>query len=108
LGIAAPTSRKLIAKGKGFMVTAPLRSSSTPKAIDWIHNRLSFDDQGFREVVLLLERWYNIKISIQNTDLLRYRFTGTFNDTGLMDILEALKASQDFNYRKEGDQISIY
>jgi transmembrane sensor len=107
-GIESTASRELIVKGRGFVVTAPLLPVPTLKAVEWVRNRLSFDDQGFKEVVSLLERWYDVKITIQNPELLNYRFTGTFNDTGLIDILEALKASQDFNYRKEGNQINIY
>ncbi|MEH3112191.1 FecR family protein [Pedobacter terrae] len=103
-------SKQLVARGKDFIVTVPkeLITSSRTKEIEWVHNRLSFDDQSFKEVAALLERWYDVTITIDNPELLKYRFTGTFNDTGLIDILDALKASQDFKYRKEGERINIY
>ncbi|KRT13343.1 hypothetical protein ASU31_25110 [Pedobacter ginsenosidimutans] len=109
-GVMLTPSKQLVSRGRDFIVTAPRPelASTPPRDIEWIHNRLSFDDQGFREVAVLLERWYNVTITIDNPNLLKYRFTGTFNDTGLIDILDALKTSQDFNYRKEGERINIY
>ncbi|SER67028.1 FecR family protein [Pedobacter rhizosphaerae] len=109
-GIPITSSKQLVAKGKGFIVTTPKQiiANSEIKSVAWVHNRLSFDDQGFKEVAALLERWYDVTITIDNPELLKYRFTGTFNDTGLIDVLDALKASEDFKYRKEGDKIHIY
>lgn len=109
-GLELSASRKLVARSADFIVSTPkiVLPAAAGSGAEWVHNRLSFDDTGFAEVAKLLERWYDVKIQINNPELLDYRFTGTFNDTGLQDILTGLSSSQEFKYRKEGQTIYIY
>lgn len=103
-------NQSLISTGKNFAVTLvrPPVSRELNEPAPWVQNQLSFDDQGFSEVAALLNRWYNVEIIIENPLLLNHRFTGTFNDIGLVEVLNSLQTIEHFNYRKEGDKIRIY
>ena len=55
-----------------------------------------------------MQRWYGVKIIIANSVVKSNRFTATFSNENITQVLEALKLSGNFNYRKEGDVIIIY
>ncbi len=76
---------------------------------DWAENKLTFsDDESFDEVIIKMERWYGVKMKIINPEVKNNRFTATFDGQDIIQVLEALKLSGNFNYRKEGNVISIY
>jgi ferric-dicitrate binding protein FerR (iron transport regulator) len=75
----------------------------------WRKEILSFENERFADLAIELERWFNIKVIITNPDFKNYRFTGTLNNADLNTVMEALKLSEHFNYRKEADnKIIIY
>ncbi|MBE9601536.1 FecR family protein [Pedobacter sp. MC2016-24] len=76
--------------------------------IDWVSSRLTFNDENFDSISKRLERWYGVKIIFENNAIKTYRFVGTFNNQNLIEVLNILKLSNDFNYRKEGNSIIIY
>jgi ferric-dicitrate binding protein FerR (iron transport regulator) len=75
---------------------------------DWTQNKLSFNDQPFDEIAIQMERWYGVKINIINPAVKTTHFTATFDHEDITQVLEALKLSGNFNYRKEDNVISIY
>ena len=44
----------------------------------WIYGRLVFDGDSFEALAEKMERWYNIKITIQNQSISKNRFSGVF------------------------------
>lgn len=75
---------------------------------DWTQNRLTFADEPLSEIAAQMERWYGVKVVITNPALNNIHFTATFDHGDIIQVLEALKISGNFNYRKEGNMISIY
>ncbi|MET1056283.1 MAG: FecR domain-containing protein [Pedobacter sp.] len=75
---------------------------------DWTQNKLTFVDEPLSEMAAQMERWYGVKVVIANPALNNLRFTATFDHGDIIQILEALKLSGNFNYRKEDNMISIY
>ncbi|HEX8018672.1 FecR family protein [Mucilaginibacter sp.] len=75
---------------------------------DWTQNKLTFFNQPFDEIAVQMERWYGVKINIINPDVKSYHFTATFDHEDITQVLEALKLSGNFKYRKEDNIISIY
>lgn len=73
----------------------------------WKEGYLSFEDERFEDLAIELERWFNIKVSFENTKLKDYRFTGTLNDADLHTVMEALMLSRHFNYREEANRTII-
>lgn len=86
----------------------PLASDATLNTVvetDWTRGKLSFNDMPFDKIALELERWYGMKIRFENEQLKQYRFVATFDKESIDQVLHALQATTNFNYRKEQDSI---
>ncbi|MES2275412.1 MAG: FecR domain-containing protein [Bacteroidota bacterium] len=75
---------------------------------DWTNDKLSFYDQQFEDIVPVIERWYDVKLMVNNKQLSGYRFTATFDKENIDQVLKALKLTANFNYRREGNVITVY
>jgi len=109
------SEKAVIAKGenlpkKSFTVS-PLVISAVSNSVaetDWAQNKLTFDDLPFEDIAAQMERWYGVKLVINNQQLKRIKFTATFGKENITQVLDALKLTANFNYRKEDDEIIIY
>ncbi|QNA43917.1 FecR family protein [Lacibacter sediminis] len=82
-----------------------LTSTGDIKEIAWKENKLIFDDEEFKDIAILLERWYGAKINFKDTAICNYRFTGTYEKEDLNTVLDYLKESRSFNYTIEQGEI---
>jgi ferric-dicitrate binding protein FerR (iron transport regulator) len=60
------------------------------KYIAWHQNRLVFDNNTLDEVAVLLERWYGIDVIIRDQEIRSFRYTTTFQNESLQQVLELL------------------
>lgn len=74
----------------------------------WLENKLSFMDESFRDLATRMERWYGVKIRFESPRLEKIRLTGTFEHETLQQALRALTITANFNYRINGDEVTIY
>ena len=74
----------------------------------WVQNRLVFSSETFEEVVLKMERWYNVKIYITNESLKEEKLTGNFEKETISEALDALKFTTKFYYSLNNNIINIY
>ena len=74
----------------------------------WINNRLVFNDESFEELAVRMERWYDVKISIDDERLKSKRLTGNFERENIDQALEALKYLIRFRFEKTGNNIIIH
>jgi ferric-dicitrate binding protein FerR (iron transport regulator) len=74
------------------------KTDSTLTEVSWTENRLAFNDNSFETIAAELERWYNITISFTDEEVKQYRFTATFNQKNIEQVLQALQLSRYFNY----------
>ncbi len=80
---------------------------NTEKYTAWREGKLIFEDQPLSEIVQALERWYNVTIHVEDTGSLGCRFSANVDNKSLEEVLELFKASENIDYRREGDQVSI-
>ncbi|HRO45769.1 FecR domain-containing protein [Agriterribacter sp.] len=73
-------------------------TDSTLTEVSWTENRLAFNDNSFETIAAELERWYNITISFTDEKVKEYRFTATFNQKNIEQVLQALQLSRYFKY----------
>lgn len=64
----------------------------------WIDGRIVFYNDPIETVVSKLARWYNVDIVIADKRLENYRFTGTFIDESLEQILDILSLTSPMIY----------
>lgn len=80
----------------------------TEEETAWKDNRLVFNNKKFRELTILLERWYDVKIFILTDHLKEERFTGTFENETIEQVIEALMITEPFKYDITKNNIKIY
>lgn len=67
--------------------------------IAWTENKLIFRSKTFEELVFDFERWYNIKIEIEDEAIKSKKFTGSFKNETFFEALDALKQTYNFDYK---------
>ncbi|MEM6541543.1 MAG: FecR domain-containing protein [Bacteroidota bacterium] len=77
------------------------------KYVAWKDGLLYFVDDRFELLLKELERHFNVSIDNQYKDLEGKRFTGTFTNESLEQILKVARAYGKFEYTIDGDQITI-
>lgn len=78
------------------------------KEIEWVKNKLAFDQTSFREVVLELERWYGVSIEVKDSAILDRKVSGRYENESLPEILETFKLAIVFKYSIENNHVIIY
>lgn len=75
----------------------------------WVNGRIVFFGDPIQTVVKKLENWYNVDISISDERLENYKFTGTFIDEPLEQVLNILSLTSPMTYdiqagKKQADE----
>ncbi len=83
------------------------KPDSIIKETSWLYNKLNFYGDSFEELAAKMERWYDVRITINNDRLKRYRLKGSFETETIREALEALQIITPFEYRMEGREIVI-
>ncbi|MBN2611558.1 MAG: DUF4974 domain-containing protein [Bacteroidales bacterium] len=71
---------------------------SDNKYTSWIEGKLIFRNDPMDAVIKRLERWYNVDIQLKDTLLYDFRYTATFVDETLEQVLGLLKLSAPISY----------
>ncbi|UCS91811.1 DUF4974 domain-containing protein [Echinicola marina] len=78
------------------------------KVLYWKEGILHFDEDTFEEVVRTLERWYNVKITVEGRYDKGFLCSGTFDKNEYLDnVLNILSHSSGFEYQINKRQINM-
>jgi len=86
---------------------------TNPKYVDskeylwWMENSLLFDQTPFDEVIKKLEKFYEIKISVNNETIKNYSLTGKFKRENAESTLSMICFAMDLKYSKQRDKFVI-
>lgn len=80
---------------------------NTEKYVSWREGTMMFEDQSLREIVQALERWYNVTIKVEDANSMDCHFSAKINNKSLEEVLELFKASDNIDYKIEGDKVLI-
>lgn len=83
------------------------KPDSIIKETSWLYNKLNFDGDSFEELAAKMERWYDVKIVINNERLKHTRLKGSFENETVRQALEALRIITPFEYRVEGREVVV-
>jgi ferric-dicitrate binding protein FerR (iron transport regulator) len=75
--------------------------------IGWIENRLVFNESSLGEIAGELERFFNIKISIADSALLKRTMTGSLNNVNADSALAIVCLALDLDYHKSRNEYVI-
>jgi transmembrane sensor len=73
--------------------TAVLKNGNINKYIAWHTGKLVFDNTPMTEVAQLLSRWYGVDVLVEDAEIKNYRFTTTFENESLFQVIELLGLS---------------
>jgi transmembrane sensor len=94
----------LLTPGEKGVLQASARLSKTeikdPNFIAWKEQRLTFENTSVKEVAQVLEKYFELRITVQDSLLLNCRFTGEFEKPKADDILEVLTVSTESSYER--------
>jgi transmembrane sensor len=79
----------------------------TNQTISWKEDRLTFDNENFKDLIVKIERWYDVKIVVNDPGLLSVRFTGRFDKETIEQVFNALVTIAPFNYTIKQNLITI-
>lgn len=104
--VAVPATGK---EQPAFLVSkiTPVVNDSTLIETSWIHNRLLFEGETFREIATKMERWFDVKIHFASEEAAAYRLRGVFEDETIDEALKALQQIAPFNYSIKDKNITI-
>jgi len=76
--------------------------------ISWKDGFLMFNNTPFDAVLRRMERWYGINITVEDPEILNFRFTAKFEGKSLAQVLEIFKISSNIQHRINGNQVSLF
>lgn len=65
----------------------------------WKENKLRFNDTPFEEALRKISRKYNVTFQIQNRELLDLKYTATFIDESIEEVMQMLKVVSPITYK---------
>lgn len=83
----------------------PIDSSYIETA--WVKDKMLFHKEPFSALARKMERWYNVKIILSDPELNELIFTGSLEKETLQEALSALQHSARFNYKIEGQTVTV-
>jgi transmembrane sensor len=64
----------------------------------WKDEQLIFKKENIQNIIVKMQRWYDVKITLQNEDIKKCIFTGTFDKETVEEALDALKLTYPFTF----------
>lgn len=103
----ASANTKLLSPAITISPLAKNISDSAIKETSWIYNRLSFEDERFEDLAVKIERWFNVRVVINNDKIRSYRSTGSFENETIEEALKELQYLVPFEYQINGRDVII-
>jgi transmembrane sensor len=88
----------------GFLVQNKVK---TELFTAWKDNRLEFDNERFKDLIVKIERWYDVDIDLNYSALNEARFSGKFDKETIEQAMKALTLVTPFHYEIRKNRITI-
>ncbi|MEM6526046.1 MAG: FecR domain-containing protein [Bacteroidota bacterium] len=85
-----------------------IKEVNAQKLTAWKDNRLVFDGETLKEIIEVLEPWYDVKVTVEDPNLLTQDFRYTKDNPPLETVLDKLAFMGRFEYRIEGKNVTIH
>jgi len=77
------------------------------KFTKWMHNEIYFQNASLNQVILQLERWYNLEFDVAEDLLNKKNLTVHLSNTNLNDVLELIATITKTKLERHGNRISF-
>ena len=99
-----PNQRAVFDKVSGVMNVKEVQALNSGL---WKEDRLIFDEEPIDNVILQLERWYNVKIHVKKRGQLNCKLTARIGKESLQEVLKLIEATHDIRYTIVGQEVFI-
>jgi transmembrane sensor len=79
-----------------------------PSETLWMKSLINFDGTEFEEIASMMEHKYNVTFIFKDDEAKKLKFTGKFTNEAIEVAMRELRATANFHYKIEKDQITIY
>jgi ferric-dicitrate binding protein FerR (iron transport regulator) len=109
---AAPPDAVVLAAGDFAMmtnvgVTDVARGIAVGQYTAWMQGELRFANAPLRSVIAELERWYDVKIVLEDSSFAAYRLTASLRHGSVDDVMDVVVKSLDLRAKRKGDTVWI-
>ena len=87
---------------------APSGKDSVVAETAWVDNELVFNGEPLSELVVRMERWFDLRITVTGTRLQSFRMTGAFKDDSPEEALKAISIITGCKYRIKDHTAILY
>jgi ferric-dicitrate binding protein FerR (iron transport regulator) len=74
---------------------------------EWRNEKLIFANDKLSDILVILERWYDVEIKINYKEIEEIRFSGKFDKESITEVLDILSMIEKFNYKIEKNKVTI-
>lgn len=100
-----PMQRAVFDNDRKIVIASGVKTEKYEK---WKDGMLVFDNTPMAEIKNILEKWYNVEISIQDEQVMHYTFSGKLNNCSLQQVLEYISLSSQMKFTINKDKVAIY
>lgn len=76
--------------------------------ITWINGRFYFERKTLEEILLQLQRWYDLKVFWTNEELKSYEFTGAlWRDSSVEEIFDMMEKTTEIHFTVSGQTVTV-
>lgn len=87
--------------------TTKLEKVNTSLYTCWKENLLRIENASFSELLKRMERWYGVKIDVEQIEVFKKRYNMTIKTESLREILQLISLTTPVKYEIEGDKVFI-
>ncbi len=102
--ILAPSQKAVFFKSENKLKIEEVNSSNI---IAWKDGKLIFSNTSMEDVIVDLERKYDVKFIINSPKLLAYEYTGTFDNLSIDEVLDLLVISSPIKHSLKDEKIVL-
>ena len=77
------------------------------EAIAWTTGSLMFENTPMKDVIARMERWYGVRMIVEDMRIYNSSFTGDFRSESIDQVLELLSLTSGFRYTINGTEIRL-
>lgn len=103
-GVNAQNAEKLIIQD---IQPVHIADKEYVEEVSWTDNEFVFQNETLEELLPRMERWFNVRMEINNPALKEYHFTGVFHKETIDEALAGMQMIQPFKYKITNNHVLI-
>lgn len=100
-----PSQRATYDKNEDKLIVDKVK---TENLLGWRQGKLVYDETPIHQVIRDLQRRFEVAISVESPEIMNYKYTGTFDNLTIDQIMDLFEVSSPILYKKNHSKITLY